>query len=75
MAYRLTRLVAAVVAAVATVGGGAPAEASGDAHSCPSGFKAEQARTPEEKRNDDNGDGTVCVKETDDGTEIRDDTH
>ena len=63
------------VALTASGVGAAPARADHDDHHCPSGFEAKRTETRRERTKDRNGDGTVCVKETEDGTEIKDDTH
>ena len=68
----ITLLVTALVA-VGTAS--APPAGADHSHDCPSGFEAKKADSGEERAKDRNGDGTVCVKETDDGTDIRDDSH
>ena len=48
----------------------------GGGHYCPAGFEEERAQTGEERAADRNGDGRVCVRESEDGDrEIRDDMH
>lgn len=73
--------VAILAAALAGPAAAAPtATASADdhdgGHHCPAGFEAERAQTGEERAADRNDDGTVCVRESEDGDrEVRDDIH
>ena len=69
---RVAILVAALAGPAVTA---STATAAGDRHHCPAGFESKRAETGEERAKDRNGDGIVCVRESDGDHEIRDDVH
>jgi hypothetical protein len=73
---RAAILVAALAGPAVTAPTATAADDHGGSHHCPAGFEPERAQTGEERAADRNDDGTVCVRESDDGDrEIRDDIH